>query len=214
MADEIVDFFDPNYKIIGSGLKSKAQKEGIFVHSFHCWIVNPKGNWTVLFQKRGSDKKVFPNCLDITAAGHLKSGESILDGVREIEEELNVRVDSDDLIELGVKIDIGDVGKAKVREFCNTFILINHGSPESYTPSLDEVEGLVEIDLSDGLKLFSGEVDKVKASGMEYDKPSDSWKSVSIDITNDMFIPRVDSYYYKIFIMAERLKNNNRKVSI
>jgi ADP-ribose pyrophosphatase YjhB (NUDIX family) len=40
--------------------------------------------------------------LDATAAGHLTAGETIADGVREVEEELGVRWRFDELTELGV----------------------------------------------------------------------------------------------------------------
>ena len=121
MSDELVDIYDDAFKKIGTALKSEARKKGYWVSSIHCWIINPKDNGFVLFQKRGSEKLVFPNALDVSAAGHYKAGEKIKDGVREISEEIGLSVDYKDLIPLGVKFDVALTGKNVVHEYCQVF---------------------------------------------------------------------------------------------
>ncbi len=49
-------------------------------------------------QKRSATKKSHPNCWDISGAGHIRAGESVIDGaIRELKEELGVEVEEKDL---------------------------------------------------------------------------------------------------------------------
>jgi len=203
MSEEIVDIFDENYRHLGTATKSEARKNGNWVQSIHAWIVNPSDNGYVLFQKRGKHKKIYPNMLDISAAGHYTAGEKIENGVREISEELGLSVSFDDLIPLGVKLDIGKVGDNIIHEFCHTFLLKSGLEPKDYEFVDGEVEGLVKISIEEGLALFSGKVNEVMAHGIEWIPETKEYVPISIPVNRDLFIPRIDSYYYKIFIMAK-----------
>ena len=118
-------------------MKSEAHKKGLWHKSIHCWIVNAKPPGFVLFQKRGKDKSVYPNALDISAAGHYRSGEKIADGVREIMEELGLLVPFENLVPLGIKIDVGLFQGQVVREFCEVFLLRNTLEPKDYSLNHD-----------------------------------------------------------------------------
>lgn len=214
MPDERVDIYNENYEPKGTALKSEAREKGLWCASIHCWIIRPQPPGYVLFQKRGADKTIFPNALDISAAGHYKSGEDISDGVREIAEEIGINVSFDELIYLGVKIDVGAVGSFTVREFCHVFLLSRDLKPEEYNLAVDEVEGLVEISVPDGLALFSGEKEEVRATGVEYDVSSRPWKEIYINVGRNQFIPRIDPYYYKIFIQARNLLRGDKHIAI
>lgn len=214
MADELVDIYNDAYEKVGTAMKSEARKKGLWVASIHCWIVRPEKPGYVLFQKRGADKTVFPNALDISAAGHYRSGEDIEDGVREISEEVGLEVAFQDLIPLGIKFDVAIAGDNIVREYCHVFLLKRDLAPHKYTLGEDEVEGLVEISIPDGLALFAGEKDQVIARGIEFNKRNGSWSTVSLPVNTGLFIPRTDPYYYKIFIMAERLLDGSKYLAI
>jgi len=203
MSEEIVDIFDENYRHLGTATKTEARKNGNWVQSIHVWIVNPNENGYVLFQKRGQHKKIFPNALDISAAGHYRAGEKIEDGVREISEELGLFVNFNELVPLGIKLDVGIAGTNIVREFCHTFLLKSELEPKDYEFVDGEVEGLVKISIADGLDLFSGKVNEVIAHGIEWLPESKEYVSISLPVNKDLFIPRIDSYYYKVFIMAK-----------
>ena len=215
MADELVDIFDENYKCVGQELKSEARKHGHWVHSFHCWIVRPDVNGGYLqFQKRGADKDLFPNYLDISAAGHYRAGEKIENGVREIEEEIGIKVEIDELVSLGIKFDLAKINSIINRQFCHVFLLKSNIRAEDYSLDLEEVEGMVEISIIDGLNLFSGKVKEVQAIGIEYDSNKKLWNHVSLSVTRDGFIPRVDQYYYKMFILAKRFLDGEEHLAI
>lgn len=215
MADELIDIFDENYNHVGTELKSIARKHGHWVHSFHCWIVRKSGDTGYLqFQKRAADKELFPDFLDISAAGHYRAGEKIEDGVREIHEEIGVDVKYEELVPLGIKFDIAKTGSIINRQFCHVFLLESPIKASDYQLDLDEVEGMVEISIEDGLELFSGNKFSVNATGIEYDKTKNEWQSVSFEVTAEGFIPRTDSYYYKMFILAKRYLDGQEHLAI
>ena len=110
MSDEMVDIFDEGYRKRGIANRDLAYVYGMWLNSFHCWLFRRSNGGQILFQKRSSSKKLFPDCLDISAAGHLQTGEVALEGIREIEEELGIQVDSSKLIPLGLKHDTARIG--------------------------------------------------------------------------------------------------------
>ncbi len=87
---EYIDIFDENNNPTGQiKEKGKAHEEGDFHRTAHVWIINDKNE--LLLQKRSANKKSHPNCWDISGAGHIKAGESVIDGaIRELKEELGV----------------------------------------------------------------------------------------------------------------------------
>lgn len=87
---ELIDIYDEYMNLIEIWVsKDKAHAEWLWHFCSHIWIYTKDGH--ILFQKRAANKKTRPNLLDISAAGHLSTWESILDGaMREIQEELNI----------------------------------------------------------------------------------------------------------------------------
>lgn len=87
---EYIDVFDENNNPIGEVKeKSQAHDDGNLHRTAHVWIINDKNE--LLLQKRSASKKSHPNCWDISGAGHVKSGENVIDGaIRELKEELGV----------------------------------------------------------------------------------------------------------------------------
>ena len=94
---EYIDIFDENNNPTGQiKEKGKAHEEGDFHRTAHVWIINDKNE--LLLQKRSANKKSHPNCWDISGAGHIKAGESVIDGaIRELKEELGVEAEEKDL---------------------------------------------------------------------------------------------------------------------
>lgn len=214
MSSEMIDVYNENMEFVGTVTKRDAHKKGLWHVSIHCWIVRSEEPGYLLFQKRGADKDLFPNALDISAAGHYRAGEKIEDGVREIMEELGLKVDFESLIPLGIKIDLGLGQDIVNREFCRVFMLLENRLPNEYQIDPSEVEGLVQISIPEGLRLFAGQVDKVPAQGVEYLKDTHSWHQIDISVDRDMFIPRLDPYYYKMFILADRALREERHLAI
>ena len=87
---EMLDVVDEN------GVPTGAVKARAFVHrdgdwhrTVHVWLSNGRGD--VLFQKRAATKESYPDKWDVSAAGHVESGESSIDAaIKELREELGV----------------------------------------------------------------------------------------------------------------------------
>ena len=102
--DELLDILDENGKLTGkTALKSEAHKNGWFHATVHIWLYTKEEK--ILLQQRGFSKKVFPGLWDISVAGHIGAGETILNAARrEILEELGLSVQDNELIKIGTRI--------------------------------------------------------------------------------------------------------------
>ncbi len=155
---ELIDIFNANHERIGVCDQASVHRQGLWHQTFHCWIVSCHDDaGYLLLQLRSATKKDHPNTLDVTAAGHLAAGEQALDGLRELEEELGVFTEAGDLRYLGIKHDIMDrTHGVRNREFAHVYILRDDRPIEEYRLQEDEVSGLVEVSIEDGLALFAG----------------------------------------------------------
>jgi len=145
---------------------------------------------------------------------HYQTGEGPREGVREIFEEIGLDVTLDDLTALGVKFDLAKIGDVVNREFCDVFLLSNDSAPDAYELDPEEVEGLVEIAIPDGLDLFSGRREEVIAAGVELNVADGEWHDIEMSVTVDDFIPRLDAYYKKVFILTDLARKGYRDLAI
>ena len=80
--------------------REKCHKEGLWHKAVVVFIINSKGQ--VLLQKRSSKKKLWPNMWDITAGGHVLTGEFGFEAtIRECKEELGIKLQKNDLTFIG-----------------------------------------------------------------------------------------------------------------
>lgn len=102
--DEFIDILTADGKTTGkTALKSEAHKNGWFHATVHIWLFT--SDEKVLLQKRALTKKVFPGLWDISVAGHIAAGESILSAAkREVFEEIGLELDEKDLLKIGTRI--------------------------------------------------------------------------------------------------------------
>lgn len=210
---ELLDVFDSKMNHIGVKDRIDVHKNGFWHQTFHCWIIREENEKQyVVFQIRDKSKDVAANKLDITAAGHLKAGETKEDGVRELQEELGLTVDFDSLNYIGVRITASESNNQINKEFAHVFLLQNNTPLENYKFPDGEVAGLVQMEISDGLKLCSGQINSVDCKVVKCN--NGIYQTNVSSIAFEHLIPRIDSYYYKIFIMAERYFQGNEYISI
>ena len=102
--DELIDILTPEGKSTGkTALKSEAHKNGWFHATVHIWLFTKDEK--ILLQKRALTKKVFPGLWDISVAGHIAAGESILSAAkREVFEEIGLILNANELIKIGTRI--------------------------------------------------------------------------------------------------------------
>lgn len=102
IVDELIDILDRHGKQTGeSALKSVAHKEGWYHPTVHVWCYSASGR--ILMQRRGKHKETFPLKWDVSVAGHVGAGESMVSGaLREVKEEIGVSVGPEHLEKIGV----------------------------------------------------------------------------------------------------------------
>jgi isopentenyldiphosphate isomerase len=196
---ELFDIYDENLKHIGVKPRSEVHRDGDWHKVFHCWVIYRDENaqdWMII-QKRAADKDTYPNLLDVSAAGHYEAGETVQDGLRELEEELGLKARFDDLIFVGRRVGIAKDDKIIDRQIAEVFLYICDQPLADYRYQKEELAGLVAINIDDGIKLFSGEVDSINvpAVGLGQD---------TINISTDDFVQTKDNYFFKAMILARR----------
>ncbi len=74
--------------------RALVHRDGDFHRSVHVWLVDPHRQ--LLLQQRSASKDTHPCLLDVSCAGHITGDDAVLDtAVRELYEELGVRVDAE-----------------------------------------------------------------------------------------------------------------------
>ena len=82
--------------------KDEAHQKGWFHPTVHVWFYTPAP--ALLLQKRSLTKQTFPGYWDVSVAGHVSAGESILEGaLREVKEEIGLDIQARDLHPLDIR---------------------------------------------------------------------------------------------------------------
>tara|TARA_R110000868_G_scaffold282727_1_gene543042 strand:- start:5780 stop:6328 length:549 start_codon:yes stop_codon:yes gene_type:complete len=100
--DELIDVLDADGNYTGETiLKSVAHKNGVFHPTVHIWFYTT--DHKILLQQRGKDKDTYPLLWDVSVAGHIGVGEQIEEAaIREVEEEIGLKISKQDLKKIGV----------------------------------------------------------------------------------------------------------------
>lgn len=133
---EYIDIYDENNNPLEkSKEKTQAHEEMDFHRTAHIWIINE--NKELLLQKRSANKKSHPNCWDISGAGHIRTGEDVLDGaIRELKEELGVIAKKNDLHFIAT---IKSTKNPQNKEFQYVYLLKCNNKIEDYVFEDNEV---------------------------------------------------------------------------
>lgn len=195
---EKLKIFDENRNQIGVAARSDVHRIGYWHEGFHCWFVsNEQGIDYIYLQLRSKNKKDYPNLLDITAAGHLLADESVIDGVREIKEEIGIDVDFEDLIQLGI-INYCVVRENFIdKEFANVFLYKCENSFDDFTLQVEEVSGIVRAKFTGFAQLWFGERDEIEISGFEVNHDGNTL-IIEENINRDKFVPHQISFYKEV----------------
>ncbi|MBO7556287.1 MAG: NUDIX domain-containing protein [Alphaproteobacteria bacterium] len=213
MADDLIDIFDEDMNLLGTALKSQAHREGLWHKTFHCWLAQkaPDGRVMLWLQLRDNTKDIFPNKLDISAAGHIKAGEEVKDAYREIEEELGIKLNKDDIVKLFTDKEIYQEGSINNREFQMVYMAVVSGSPYKANLQPKEVAGLYSVDIDEFADLLDGKLESIEAKGV-IRNPDSSYTMEFCSITKDDVAPHSRDYYNKALNMIKRfVKNSNEE---
>jgi isopentenyldiphosphate isomerase len=212
---EQLDIYDANLRHLGIMEREEVHRRGHWHKTFHCWVVSGSPNGALLFQLRSQSVRTFSRLLDVSAAGHLKAGESVDLGIREVSEELGIPVPPEPIPFLGYRVAVADFEDGqKDREFQAVHMFRFDATLDSYSPQAEEVAGLFWVQISLGLRLFGGTSKQIPVRGIAYDQSSDLWVPSTMDVTPGDFVPRIQNYYLAACIMAERLLEGRLPLAI
>ena len=89
--DEIVNYYDKNGNKIGTVEREEGIEKGLLLKAVQIWIINPETK-QVLMQERSYKKVNDPGMIDVSASGHVQTGEAPMQAIiREGKEELGER---------------------------------------------------------------------------------------------------------------------------
>lgn len=205
--NEYIDIYDENENRIGYSSKDNAHKLGYWHKTFNAIFVNPKTN-KVYFQLKNHkhNKSSNEDTLVLTVGGHLKSGETLEDGIREIKEETGIDVAFNNLI----KIDKRKIEKAIsknyiIKEFQYYYLYKSDKIHLSdFKPVDDEVCGFIELDINSVISIFENDV-------ITYGKLNINGKNKMIKVSKDSFdkeYVKEDLFLSLLNVIKKQLKTN------
>lgn len=201
--DEKIDILDERGEKTGRvAWKSEAHRDGLWHRCFHLWIVDPGEDFDgphLFVQRRASGKETWPNKLDVTAAGHLMAGESGLDGLRELEEELGLLVRADEVTPLGTRVNELEIPVGMDREYQDVFLLIRRLAPSDLRLQEEEVASVARLKLGDVERLCEGE-----------EVPLEEWaggEGLKSKASIHDFVPGEDRYLPRVARAARKVLN-------
>jgi isopentenyldiphosphate isomerase len=198
--DEKIDALNELGEPLGEVVwKSEAHRRGIWHRCFHCWVcgLDASGEPYLLVQRRAAVKNTWPGKLDVSAAGHLAAGEAALDGRREVEEELGLRVEPERFVSLGTRRIEQKIPQGFDREFHEVFLLRDDTPPAELQLQESEVDSVLRLALDGVEALRGGEM--VPVTEWRRGKPT------TTRIGAADFVPNDDGYLWRVSRAARRL---------
>ena len=209
MPKEIFDVLDCAGRKTGKTIaRPEAHRTGTWHGAFHCLILYAReGTGYALFQQRSSEKLIAPGAFDVSVGGHYAAGEGAeTAGPREIREELGLDVDFRDLLPVGRRVFVycftPDVMEY---EFQDVFLLPRSLDPGKLALQKEELAGIIEMDVEQGIALFSGKINSLALSLL---RPDGSRETITV--AADDFVPCLDNYYLKLLVLARRYFSGER----
>jgi 8-oxo-dGTP pyrophosphatase MutT (NUDIX family) len=147
--------------------RSEVHARGYWHRAFHLFIC---GRWSgadrAILQIRSGAKDVGAGKIDVAVGGHFRAGESLSEVVREAEEEIGLRVRSEDLTALWTQAAEHVQPGIVDREWQEVFLLRRDAPPSAYAPDPGELAGLIAVPLADLVAVLEGRLPRAEAEGL------------------------------------------------
>ena len=184
---EYIDIYDSKENLLGYCEKSMAHQLGYWHKVFGCFIINSKKD-KIFFQLKNPAYNHIntKELLEITAGGHLISGETLKNGIREIKEETGLNVSYNDLIFIEKRKCNKTIKKDYIiREFQYYYLLDlkNISLLDFKNYDKNEVITFVELNINDVIKLLDKKKKYIKGKKIVNNK------IVKVKINMDNFDP-------------------------
>ncbi|KMJ59468.1 NUDIX hydrolase [Bacillus sp. LL01] len=192
---EQLKVFNKDRQYIGIASRDEIHLRGLWHETFHCWIMAEiDGKEYLYFQLRSQEKKDYPGLLDITAAGHLLSHEKVEDGIREVEEEIGIKVAMDELTYLGVIPYEKEMEGFIDKEHAHVYLLKRYIPFKTFILQEEEVSGIFLVPFYEFYQLWFGTEQHVSIEGMQEEENGERVR-ISMRVDKGMFVPHSDSFY-------------------
>ncbi|URN93822.1 MAG: NUDIX domain-containing protein [Candidatus Pristimantibacillus lignocellulolyticus] len=199
MDSELLNIFDDDRVPIGVATRVDVHKYGYWHETFHCWFINRDvNNDYIYFQLRSEHKRDYPNLLDITAAGHLLSNETVEDGIREVKEETGIDVSFHDLIPLGVMDYVVANSKIIDKELAHVYLHEYNGSIDDFLLQEEEVSGIFIAQFYDFFDLWMNKTNQIDIHGFFMDGNGNKIKVKEV-AGRAQFVPH-DVTFYQLLV--------------
>jgi isopentenyldiphosphate isomerase len=192
--------------------RSAVHRDGDWHGSIHVWVYGiDRGVPYLAFQRRGRFKDTLPMKLDATVGGHLRSGETVEQTLREVQEEIGRNVTLAELLPAGIRLGVSeDVPGIIDREIQHVYLWRVDDPLTTFAPNPDELESLVQLPLADVLAIFGDGI--VAADALELRAGSAILTPVLI--TRSEFADGIDRYPYRVAIAASNALRGDRYIAI
>jgi isopentenyldiphosphate isomerase len=192
--------------------RSDVHRDGDWHGSIHVWVYGiDRGIPYLVFQRRGRFKDTLPMKLDATVGGHLRSGETVEETLREVQEEIGRNVTMAELLPLGIRLGVSeDVLGIIDREVQHVFLWRVDEPLTTFAPNPEELESLVQLPLEDVLAIFGDGI--VAADALELRAGSAILTPTLI--TRSEFAAGIDRYPYRVAIAASNALRGDRYLAI
>lgn len=205
--DELLEVFDPAGRPTGRAkARGPIHRDGDWHLAFYCWIVRVgREGAELILQRRAAVKDVFPGRFDASAAGHVRFGETRAEMVRELEEELGLRVAESDLLRRPWHRQVHFHANGLIDREHHELNLLRCDQPlAAYRPSQVEVSGLISVPARALAELAEGRRANLPTELFEYDQHGLARQTACL-LGPDDFVPYDDGYHRRLADWAEAL---------
>ena len=118
--------------------REECHKEGLWHRAVYGFIIDENQN--ILLQKRSANKKLWPNMWDVTAGGHVDSGEFGRQAlIREVKEELGIDINDNDIKYLVGSTSINEQGDIINKNYNECYLITKSINISDITVQENEV---------------------------------------------------------------------------
>ncbi|HOY37759.1 MAG TPA: NUDIX domain-containing protein [Bacteroidales bacterium] len=209
------------FEILDSKTKEKSgfikprdlvHRDGNWHGAIHFHIYCKENNKTSLvFQIRNSNKDTFPRMIDTAAAGHYLPGEELQDGLREVEEEIGLKIELQNVINLGKHrfYFFQEEKNIKNCEVQDVLLFQSNFPINKYKLQKEELHGIIKINTDDIIRLFKMECNVIDCEEAYIFDETDNLVKRELSITRNDFVPCIyDHYFLKTAFITKMISNN------